>query len=104
MKQKAGLKYQAELNAQLSMTKERKLTEIRETMVKEERKMNMALFRRFFLLRLFFLTLCHRSSVMLFILSSSDTHRYPPMSTDDEKEGRESFLSLFGPYIPIFLF
>ena len=43
----AGLKYQEELNAQLKMTKERKLKAIQETMVKEERKMNMALFRRY---------------------------------------------------------
>ena len=43
----AGLKYQEELNVQLATTKDRKLREIQETMVMEERKMNMALFRQY---------------------------------------------------------
>lgn len=43
----ANLKYQKELDEQVHLVKNRKLFEIQETMVEEERKMNMALFRRY---------------------------------------------------------
>ena len=43
----ANLKYQKELDEQVRLVKNRKLFEIQETMVEEERKMNMALFRRY---------------------------------------------------------
>ena len=43
----ANLKYQKELDEQVHLVKNRKLHEIQETMIEEERKMNMALFRRY---------------------------------------------------------
>lgn len=47
LKKQAGLKYQEELNAQLSDLRQKSLNTLKETMVAEERKMNMALFRKY---------------------------------------------------------
>jgi hypothetical protein len=47
LKKQAGLTYQGELNSQLSELRQRSLNTLKETMVAEERKINMALFRKY---------------------------------------------------------